>query len=109
MHIGDVAWHDTDLPVAGLMDIISLKVSGYRITFRLFCTDGDDAQVYEAMAYHVTQANFNRRLKVVSAWSLQMTASAVISALSSIPSRRTSASCTSRGRTTRCFGRPTGP
>lgn len=38
-------------------------------------------QVYEAMAYHVTQANFNRRLKVVSAWSLQMTASAVISAL----------------------------
>ncbi|TFY65238.1 hypothetical protein EVJ58_g2119 [Rhodofomes roseus] len=46
----------------GLMDIISLKV-------------------YEAMAYHVSQANFNRRLKVVSAWSLQMTASAMISAL----------------------------
>ena len=66
------------------MDIISLKVSGYRITFRLFCTDGDDAQVYEAMAYHVTQANFNRRLKVVSAWSLQMTASAVISALKTL-------------------------
>ncbi|EPT04549.1 hypothetical protein FOMPIDRAFT_1034722 [Fomitopsis schrenkii] len=49
----------------GLMDIISLKV-------------------YEAMAYHVTQANFNRRLKVVSAWSLQMTASAVISALKTL-------------------------
>ncbi|KZT66346.1 mitochondrial distribution and morphology protein family 31/32 [Daedalea quercina L-15889] len=46
----------------GLMDIIALKV-------------------YEAMAYHVAQANFNRRLKVVSAWSLQMTTSAVISAL----------------------------
>lgn len=33
------------------------------------------------MAYHVTQANFNRRVKAVSAWSLQMTASAVLSAL----------------------------
>ncbi|KAH9935705.1 mitochondrial distribution and morphology proteins-domain-containing protein [Fomitopsis serialis] len=50
------------ISTAGLMDIISLKV-------------------YEAMAYHVAQANFNRRLKVVSAWSLQMTASAMISAL----------------------------
>ncbi|PCH36130.1 hypothetical protein WOLCODRAFT_108273 [Wolfiporia cocos MD-104 SS10] len=38
-------------------------------------------KVYEAMAYHVTQANFNRRVMVVSAWSLQMTASAVMSAL----------------------------
>ena len=33
------------------------------------------------MAYHVTQANFNRRIRAVSAWSLQMTASAVLSAL----------------------------
>ncbi|KAH9948663.1 mitochondrial distribution and morphology protein-domain-containing protein [Amylocystis lapponica] len=46
----------------GLMDAISIKV-------------------YEAMAYHVTQANFNRRIRAVSAWSLQMTASAVLSAL----------------------------
>ncbi|GBE80718.1 Mitochondrial distribution and morphology protein [Sparassis crispa] len=46
----------------GLMDMISLKV-------------------YEAMAYHVMQANFNRRVKAVSAWSLQMTASAILSAL----------------------------
>ena len=91
------------------MDIISLKVSSYPTTFLILHVDEYGFQVYEAMAYHVTQANFNRRLKVVSAWSLQMTASAVISALSSIPSRRTSASCTSRGRTTRCFGRPTGP
>ena len=36
------------------------------------------------MAYHVTQANFNRRVKVVSAWSLQMTVSAILSALRSI-------------------------
>ncbi|KAF7793966.1 hypothetical protein EIP86_005090 [Pleurotus ostreatoroseus] len=50
---------------AGLMDVIAAKV-------------------YEAMAYHVTQANFNRRIKVVSAWSLHMTASAMISALRSI-------------------------
>ncbi|KAJ6594374.1 mitochondrial distribution and morphology proteins-domain-containing protein [Mycena capillaripes] len=47
---------------SGLMDEISL-------------------QVYDAMAYHVTQANMNRRLKTVSLWSLQMTAGAVISTL----------------------------
>ncbi|KAI0085059.1 mitochondrial distribution and morphology proteins-domain-containing protein [Irpex rosettiformis] len=38
-------------------------------------------KVYEAMAYHVTQANFNRRIKAVSAWSLQRTAQAVLAAL----------------------------
>ncbi|KAJ7267582.1 mitochondrial distribution and morphology proteins-domain-containing protein [Mycena haematopus] len=38
-------------------------------------------QVYDAMAYHVTQANMNRRLKTVSLWSLQMTAGAVVSTL----------------------------
>jgi distribution and morphology protein 31 len=38
-------------------------------------------QVYDAMAYHVTQANMNRRLKTVSLWSLQLTASAVVSTL----------------------------
>ncbi|KAJ7162025.1 mitochondrial distribution and morphology proteins-domain-containing protein [Mycena filopes] len=38
-------------------------------------------QVYDAMAYHVTQANLNRRLKTVSLWSLQMTAGAVVSTL----------------------------
>jgi hypothetical protein len=35
-------------------------------------------QVYEAMAYHVLQANFRRRIRTVSLWSLQQTASAVI-------------------------------
>ncbi|THH00756.1 hypothetical protein EW026_g1821 [Hermanssonia centrifuga] len=49
----------------GLMDIIAVKV-------------------YEAMAYHVTQANFNRRIKAVSAWSLQMTANAILSTLRSV-------------------------
>ncbi|KAJ7693437.1 mitochondrial distribution and morphology proteins-domain-containing protein [Mycena rosella] len=38
-------------------------------------------QVYDAMAYHVMQANMNRRLKTVSLWSLQMTAGAVLSTL----------------------------
>ncbi|OSD06739.1 hypothetical protein PYCCODRAFT_1359457 [Trametes coccinea BRFM310] len=46
----------------GLIDAISLKV-------------------YEAMAYHVTQANFNRRFKAVGTWSLQMTANALMSTL----------------------------
>jgi mitochondrial distribution and morphology protein 31 len=50
---------------AGLMDEIALKV-------------------YDAFAYHVTQANFNHRVKTVSLWSLQMTASAVLAALRSV-------------------------
>ena len=55
----------TNIFPAGMIDAISMKV-------------------YEAMAYHVSQANFNRRVRVVSAWSLQMTASAILSALRSI-------------------------
>jgi len=51
--------------IAGLMDDIALKV-------------------YDAFAYHVTQANFNHRVKTVSLWSLQMTASAVLAALRSV-------------------------
>ncbi|KAJ7739053.1 mitochondrial distribution and morphology protein family 31/32 [Mycena maculata] len=47
---------------SGLMDEISL-------------------QVYDAMAYHVTQANMNRRLRTVSLWSLQKTAGAMLSTL----------------------------
>lgn len=46
----------------GLMDVIGMKV-------------------YEAMAYHVTQANFHRRMRAVGTWSLQMTASALMSTL----------------------------
>ncbi|KAK7473199.1 Mitochondrial distribution and morphology protein 31, mitochondrial precursor [Stygiomarasmius scandens] len=47
---------------SGLMDEISLKI-------------------YDALAYHVSQANINRRIKTVSYWSLQLTANAVLSAL----------------------------
>ena len=46
----------------GLIDVIGMKV-------------------YEAMAYHVTQANFQRRVRAVGTWSLQMTASALVSTL----------------------------
>ncbi|OAX31821.1 hypothetical protein K503DRAFT_777261 [Rhizopogon vinicolor AM-OR11-026] len=38
-------------------------------------------KMYNALAYHISQVNFNRRVKAVSMWSLQMTASAVLSAL----------------------------
>jgi distribution and morphology protein 31 len=41
-------------------------------------------KTYDALAYHVTQANMNRRIKTVSIWSLQMTASAVLSALRNV-------------------------
>ncbi|KAH9176518.1 hypothetical protein EDB89DRAFT_1938475 [Lactarius sanguifluus] len=37
-------------------------------------------KVYDTFAYHVTQANFNHRVKTVSLWSSQMTASAVLAA-----------------------------
>ncbi|KAI0769761.1 hypothetical protein BD413DRAFT_556657 [Trametes elegans] len=43
--------------------------------------DAISVKVYEAMAYHVTQANFNRRFKAVGTWSLQMTANALMSTL----------------------------
>ncbi|KAI1795646.1 mitochondrial distribution and morphology protein family 31/32 [Ganoderma leucocontextum] len=43
--------------------------------------DAISMKVYEAMAYHVAQANFHRRVKAVGTWSLQMTASALMSAL----------------------------
>jgi len=46
----------------GLMDDISFKT-------------------YNALAYHVSHANMNRRLKTVSLWSLQITANAALSAL----------------------------
>ncbi len=39
--------------------------------------------MYDALAYHVSQVNLNRRVKVVSIWSLQKTASAVLSAMRS--------------------------
>ncbi|KIM83312.1 hypothetical protein PILCRDRAFT_439774 [Piloderma croceum F 1598] len=41
-------------------------------------------KTYDALAYHVTQANMNRRVKAVGVWSLQMTASAVLSAMRSM-------------------------
>lgn len=47
-------------------------------------TDAIALQVYEALAYHVTSQNMNRRIKAVSTWSLQMTAQAVINALRNI-------------------------
>lgn len=46
----------------GLMDEISLKV-------------------YDALAYHVIAVNMNRRVRAVGVWSLQMTASTMLSAL----------------------------
>ncbi|KZP22035.1 hypothetical protein FIBSPDRAFT_953131 [Athelia psychrophila] len=49
----------------GLMDDISLKT-------------------YDALAYHVTEANMNRRVKAVGVWSLQLTGSAVLSAMRSM-------------------------
>ncbi|OBZ70871.1 Mitochondrial distribution and morphology protein 31, partial [Grifola frondosa] len=57
----------------GLMDAIAVKVCLY-VSAYVVC-------IHAERSYHVTQANFNRRIKAVSAWSLQMTASAILSAL----------------------------
>ncbi|KAL1747029.1 mitochondrial distribution and morphology protein family 31/32 [Schizophyllum fasciatum] len=60
--VKDLSEFDGSWTVTGLMDDISDKI-------------------YDALAYHVTQANLNKRLKTVGIWSVQMTASAVLSAL----------------------------
>ena len=41
-------------------------------------------QVYEALAYHVTQANFDRRVRTVGLWSLQKTIGAALSAMKTV-------------------------
>jgi distribution and morphology protein 31 len=38
-------------------------------------------QTYDALAYHVTQANMNRRIKTVTLWSMQQTTMAALRAL----------------------------
>jgi hypothetical protein len=50
------------LHVAGLMNELALKV-------------------YDAMAFHVTQANMRRRIQTVSVWSLQQTVVALLATL----------------------------
>lgn len=41
-------------------------------------------EVYEALAYHVTQANFDRRVRTVGLWSLQKTIEAALSAMKTV-------------------------
>lgn len=41
-------------------------------------------KTYDALAYHVTKANMNRRIKTVGVWSLQMTMNAILSALRNV-------------------------
>jgi distribution and morphology protein 31 len=68
------------------MDEISLKVSilfyfSYKQRFHI-SQYTFSLQIYDALAYHVSQAAMNRRrMKTVSLWSLQMTVGAVLSAL----------------------------
>ncbi|KAF9010600.1 mitochondrial distribution and morphology protein family 31/32 [Cyathus striatus] len=64
--VKDLGDFDGSWTVTGLMDEISLKT-------------------YDALAYHVSQSAMNRqRLKTVSWWSLQLTASAIMTALRNI-------------------------
>ncbi|EDR11933.1 uncharacterized protein LACBIDRAFT_247098 [Laccaria bicolor S238N-H82] len=64
--VKDLSDFDGAWTVTGLMDEISFKT-------------------YEALAYHVSQSAMNRqRMRTVSLWSLQMTASAALSALRNV-------------------------
>lgn len=69
--------------IAGLMDEIAFKVNWQSICHTILSNFSDD-QVYDAMAYHVTQANFNHRVRAVSIWSLQMTVNAILSTLRNV-------------------------
>lgn len=64
------------------MDEISIKVFNVTLVDRPLYLH--HSQTYGALAYHVTQVNMNRRIKTVTVWSLQMTASAVLSALRNV-------------------------
>ena len=72
--------------VSDLMDgDVPRRPLSYLRVITIACLMDDIAlKVYDAFAYHVTQANFNHRVKTVSLWSLQMTASAVLAALRSV-------------------------
>lgn len=64
------------------MDEISLKVNYPGLYLLTNSLTHIRFQTYDALAYHVSQSTMNRqRIKTVSLWSLQMTASAIVSAL----------------------------
>ncbi|KIY62487.1 mitochondrial distribution and morphology protein family 31/32 [Cylindrobasidium torrendii FP15055 ss-10] len=60
--VKDIEDFDGAWSVSGLLDEIAIKM-------------------YDALAFHVTQANIDRRMRVVGIWSLQKTAAAVLKAL----------------------------
>jgi hypothetical protein len=75
--------------IAGLTNEISVKVRADESTQPMISPKrraDDTVQIYEAMAYHVSQSNpvFNRRIKTVGVWSLQKTVSAVLTTLRAV-------------------------
>ncbi|KDQ21497.1 hypothetical protein BOTBODRAFT_168755 [Botryobasidium botryosum FD-172 SS1] len=44
-------------------------------------SDATALQIYDALAYHVSNVNMNRRIKTVGLWSLHMTSNAVLNTL----------------------------
>lgn len=62
------------------MDDISLKVHPFTIDSKVT----DDSQVYEALAYHVSQSNMNKRIQSVGFWSLQVTVASAIGMIRTI-------------------------
>ncbi|KAG6335956.1 hypothetical protein ID866_3132 [Astraeus odoratus] len=77
----------TDFDGAWTVNILCLLPSQATLTFSECCLtaaglmDEISQKVYDALAHHVTQVNMNRRVKAVGVWSLQMTTSAMLSAL----------------------------
>lgn len=78
------SYADLVLPRHGKVSVLNPNADRNLHFLTAGLTDAIAEQVYDALAYHVTQANMNRRFKAVSAWSLQMTAQAVINALRNI-------------------------
>ena len=66
------------------MDEMALKVRRNIWLSRTHEDANTYSQIYDALAYHVTQSNIDHRLKTVSLWSLQITANAILSTVKNV-------------------------
>ncbi|OJA17337.1 hypothetical protein AZE42_12929 [Rhizopogon vesiculosus] len=73
--------HHTLVPIHGRVVKDLSDFDGAWTMWETGLMDEISQKIYDALAYHVSQVNLNRRVKAVSMWSLQMTASAILSAL----------------------------
>jgi distribution and morphology protein 31 len=70
----------TLIPIRCHIDLGLSEFNGSWTTYDVGILDRMSEQVYEALAHHVAQSN-DQRIQTVGLWTLQMTASSVLSAL----------------------------